>query len=105
MNRNQRRAAESAARKMPPARADGRPLYFDVSPNDRVQCFHCLREGITQQYTLREGFMNDPANSPLKDGAVYTVCIGHLPDDAVIFNPADKTCRNKTGDNVWSEGD
>lgn len=86
-----------------PARADGRPLFFDTSPSDRLQCFTCLRHGITRQYPGGEVFMNDRANSPLKDGQVYTVCHGHLPENAVIFHPGRATCRTKDGTEEWKE--
>ncbi len=89
---------------LPPARLDGRPLYYDISPNDRVQCIICLRNGITQQYEKSEGLMADPANSPMEDGAVYTICVGHIPENSVIYDPGTKLCRNKAGDNTWSEG-
>ena len=86
------------------AREDGRPLFFDTSPTDLLQCFTCLRHGITQQYRGGEVYMNDRANSPLKDGATYTVCHGHLPDNAVIYHPRRNTCRTKDGTEEWSEG-
>lgn len=86
-----------------PARTDGRPLFFDTSPTDRVQCFICLMHGITQQYPGGEAFMNDRANSPAKDGLVYTICKGHLPENAVIFHPGTGTCRTKDGTSEWRE--
>jgi hypothetical protein len=97
--------AKKVEPKLAPAREDGRPLFYDISPGDRMQCVCCLTEGITAQYSLNEGFMNDPANSPVvgEPGAVFTICRGHLPENAVIYNPKDMTCRNKAGDNVWKE--
>lgn len=105
MNRHERRAEKAQARKLPPARRDGRPLYFDISPNDLVQCVECLKAGVRSQYKQGEAFLNDPANSPEDDGAVYTVCKGHIPDNSVIYHPGDKTCRNKAGDATWYEGE
>lgn len=106
MNRHDRRAAKAEYLKNPlaPARRDGRPLYFEIAPGDRVQCVTCLKNGITQQYGQGEGFMNDPANSPEEDGSVYTICLGHIPDNAVIFSHFTKLCRNKAGDETWEEG-
>lgn len=117
LNRQQRRALEKQYRllgkKTPDvsqARADGRPQFYDIAKDDRVQCVICLANGIDAQYKRGEAFINDPANSPVKDrktgkqdGAVYTVCKGHIPDNAVIYDPLDDTCRTKDGSNTWSE--
>lgn len=91
---------------LPPAREDGRPLYYDIAPGDIVQCALCILEGKWQQYRQNEGFMNDPANPPvpMEPRSVHTICRGHLPDNAVIFNPKDQTCRNKEGADTWREG-
>lgn len=93
------------------ARADGRPQFYDIMAEDRVQCVKCLGFGNCAQYGRGEAVMNDPANSPMMkpgtqtpDGGVYTICIHHLPDDAVIFDPITDECRNKAGDNTWKEG-
>lgn len=88
---------------IPPARQDRRPLYYDVGQQDQMQCITCLKNGITVLHDHGRVFMNDPANSPERDGAVYTICIGHIPDDAVIFNPFSKKLRNKSGDQTWTE--
>lgn len=92
---------------LPPARQDGRPLYYDIAPTDIVQCALCLQDGKLTQYKQNEAFLADPANSPLgpRDKGVYTICRGHIPDDAVIFNPHDQTCRNKEGADTWREGE
>ena len=88
------------------ARKDGRPQYYDVFPNDRLQCVLCLTEDSNQsQYGRTEGFMCDPGNSPLDDGGVYTLCLKHLPDDAVIFDPMSNVCRTKDGSSTWTEKD
>lgn len=112
MNRHQRRAQAAEERRIKklaktdqfaPARADGRPLYFDIGPNDKVQCLLCLKNGLEIMHGYREAVFNDPANSPEHDGASYFICVHHLPDDAVIYNRPDDTCRDKGGSHVWKE--
>jgi hypothetical protein len=89
---------------LPPARSDRRPQYYDIAPGDRVQCYHCMKEdSVGDQYEQGKGFMADPANSPAGDGGVYTICHKHLPEDAVIYNNTDGTCRTKDGSSVWKE--
>jgi hypothetical protein len=34
---------------------------------------------------------------------MFTICVHHLPDDAVIYNPRTNMCRNKAGDSSWEE--
>jgi hypothetical protein len=92
------------------ARADGRPQFYDITQGDRVQCVVCLANGVEAQYKRGEAFMNDPANSPvldrstqLGDGAVYSVCKAHIPENSVIYDPLSNECRNKAGDNTWTE--
>lgn len=99
------------------ARADGRPQYYDIAPGDRVQCYHCLREGLESQYGHGEGFLADPENSPHEEGriiteqmerawialGVWTICKNHVPDNAVIYHPGRNECRSKDGQNVWTE--
>lgn len=99
------------------ARLDGRPQYYDIAPGDRVQCYHCLREGLESQYGHGEGFLADPHNSPyvasvvvtplmeralVADG-LWTICKNHLPDNAVLYHPGRNECRSKDGQNVWTE--
>lgn len=107
MNRHERRAAAAQRRKkpLPPARVDGRPLYYDITTSSRVNCYHCVLLGNHALYGLNEAFMNDPANSPDPDapGDVHTICRYHLPENAVIYNPGTNLCRNKAGDNTWQE--
>lgn len=88
---------------MTPARKDGRPQYYDIGAADRVQCYHCLLNKNYTQYGQREGFVADPANSPAGDEGVYTVCLGHLPDNAVIHDPYINQTRTKDGQNTWTE--
>lgn len=108
MNRNQRRADAARARRikkhLPKARQDGRPLFYDINAMDKVGCYWCeLRGMMGMRYTVNEAFMADPANSPDGSGDMFTVCKGHLPDDAVIYNPTSNMCRDKTGTNTWME--
>lgn len=112
MNRHQRRMSESLARKLhddqaiSAARRDGRPQYYDIMDGDRCQCYVCLKENNNpQQYGRGEGFMADPGNSPEDDGGVYTLCKGHLPDNAVIHDPVRNMTRTKDGQNEWREAD
>ncbi len=97
--------------RMPPARPDGRPLYFDLpSPEMKVPCLTCAAQlGLGHAYKRGEVFFNDPANSPvtgphgLPDEAVYYLCKNHLPENAVIYDPVTQLCRDKSGTNSWSE--
>ena len=85
------------------ARPDGRPQYYDLEPNSRVQCYHCLLKGVTSQYGRGEAVINDPANSPADDESIYTICVNHLPEKAVIYNPQLGLLRTKDGQNTWTE--
>ena len=86
-----------------PARQDGRPLYYDLAAGAKVQCVLCMADGNEASFTRGEAVLNDPANSPVEEGAIYTISIQRLPDDAVIYDPETNTCRNKSGDNTWVE--
>lgn len=105
MNRAMKRklAAIAIKKPLPKARADGRPLYYDIGGPDRVKCFFCEKNGLSALYGFKEAFMNDPANSPDGSGDVHTICKHHLPDDAVVYNPSTNTCRDKDGQNEWME--
>jgi len=106
MNRQERRRALALAAKtpLPKARADGRPLYYDISAGDSVLCYHCIRAGLSAaQYRRGQAVMNDPANSPTGDKEIVTICVHHLPDNAVIYDATSNKCRNKTGDHEWME--
>lgn len=113
MNRHQRRRSEAMARALgdktaiSKARQDGRPQYYDIMPGDRAQCYICLRDlKQTAQYGRGEAFIADPGNSPEDDGGVYTLCFGHLPDDAVIHDPVENLTRAKSDpDSPWREPD
>lgn len=107
MNRHERRKQQALNRKLkplPPARQDGRPLYFDISPHEQVTCYQCYQNGLHDiLYRGGEAFMADPANSPDGSQDLLFLCKHHLPEDAVIYNSATNICRNKAGDNTWME--
>lgn len=86
-----------------PARADGRPLYFDIVPGSRVSCYYANKNGLIATFGYGQAVMNDPANSPENDGAVHTMSLWRIPEDAVIFDPATNICRNKARTNFWIE--
>lgn len=85
----------TVAKPLPPALASGRPLYF--AQKGAGPCALCQRMGliITHTGTI---YMNDPANSPLGDESVYTVCKGHLPSNVVIFEPETGRTYDKNGE-------
>jgi hypothetical protein len=84
------------------ARRDGRPLYYDTQHGVEMPCVLCERAGLTVKHRHPNVFLNDPANSPKDPGSIYTICKGHLPEDAVIYDPISRRCRNKSGDRVQS---
>ncbi len=87
------------------ARGDGRPQYYDIGPQQKVQCHVCVKSGRIAWYKQYEAVINDPANSPEDDdGGVYTICVRHTPNDAVICDPnANYDCRTKDGQTTWNE--
>lgn len=89
----------------PPARADGKPLFYDVATHQRCQCVVCLGVGIQTFYPYREVFINDPANpiGQLKPGSVNTVCKTHIPNESVIYCPWNGECRNVEDTKRWKE--
>lgn len=105
MNRHSRRRLQALAVKapLPPARADGRPLYYTIGGTDLVHCFKCLQNGLYSLYGYGQAFMNDPANSPDGSGDMHTICHHHLPDNAVIYHPTTNKCTDKSGQNSWEE--
>lgn len=82
-----------------PARGDGRPLYYRLpeNPTLRVACARCEQTLPGVRWNHANAVWCDPANSPFGDGSVHTICIHHLPDDAVIYNPVNNECRDKNG--------
>jgi len=105
MNRHERRKLRAQLNKipLPPARQDGRPLYYDISLADRVMCHDCIKAGLNMLYGRGEAFMCDPANSPTGERDIHTICKHHIPDNAVIYDATSNMCRNKAGDNSWME--
>lgn len=97
-------------KRLAPARPDGRPLYFDLAEGAQVPCHLCLNTfGVTTLYSRGTAYMNDPANSPVRnaeglpDESVYLICRGHTPENAVIYDPLKDECHNKSGTEVWRE--
>ena len=37
------------------------------------------------------------------DGNRHLLCVEHQPENIVVFNPETGTCRDRTGENVWTE--
>lgn len=107
MNRHQRRKHNAMTRniKLPPARQDGRPQFYDIAPGEKVQCYHCVNAGLVGiNHGHLGAFMADPANAPSGDHReLMTVCKGHLPKNAVIYNPGTNLCRDVDGTNTWME--
>lgn len=87
-----------------PARADRRPQYYDIAEGSGAQCSECMRTGYLDYLKRLEVVFADPANSkPSPDGSVYTLCIHHLPADAVIYDPMTGLCRDKGSTVFWNE--
>lgn len=86
------------------AREDGRPLYYDLLPGQHGVCAMAERNGLHVPGERKQLVMNDPANSPFKDGAIYTIRIERIEDNAVIYDPVTNQCRDKDGKSFWREG-
>lgn len=85
-------------------RPDGRPEVYDVMPEDAqpMPCVACLQtERHDARYPKGQIFMCSPIDS--SDGQAHLVCLDHLPDNVVIYDPVTDYCRDKTGQNVWRE--
>jgi len=84
-------------------RPDGRPEAYDCLPeNTRVGCISCVgTERASATYGHGEVFMCSPIDS--SDGNAHWVCLDHLPDNVVIYDPATDMCRDKSGQNTWRE--
>ena len=85
-----------------PARTDSRPLFYGLVEGSEVSCFCCDIIGIHMNYRKGEAFLTDPSNPPPggEVGSVYTVCKGHLPSNAVIYDPVHNICHDKEGKQV-----
>jgi hypothetical protein len=83
-------------------REDGRPEVYCVPlAENKLNCVLCsaMQPKNPPQYDYGQIFMTNPHDS--SDGAAHLVCHGHLPEDAVIFDPKTGMCRNKKGDVTW----
>lgn len=107
MNRHQRRKVAAQQRvlpPLPPARQDGRPLFYDIEMGQEVQCYHCEKAGLIMRYGHTKGFLCDPANTPDGSQDLIAICHAHLPENAVIYNQHREYCRNKDDTESWQEG-
>ena len=84
---------------------EGRPLYYDIPEGVEVNCLKCVEQGNSKPHAPGQAVMNDPANSPLHDGGVYTLCLAHIPHNAVIHDPVHNVTRTKDGKNTWTQPD
>jgi hypothetical protein len=88
-------------------RPDGRPEVYDLPPvefpvGEGYECFVCESQGQgNKRYKALEAFATSPAHTP--GNKMATVCMAHLPDNAVIYDPTADLCRDKTGQNTWRE--
>ena len=84
-------------------RPDGRPECYDaLGEGGHMGCHNCMLEGNHLQYPKGQVFMSSPIDSA--DGQAHWVCLKHLPDNIVIYDPATDMCRSKDGHSVWREG-
>lgn len=85
------------------SRPDGRPEAYDTPP-DFVSggCVLCIAEGKTGiRYNHGEIVMASPIDAD--DGSPHLVCLGHLPENVVIYDPVSGVCRNRDGSHTWRE--
>lgn len=85
-------------------REDGRPEVYDTPADFRGKCVVCIHksaESVVPEKSQGEIFMGSPVD--FADGAAHLICKDCLPDDVVIFDPVSNMCRDKTGQNVWTE--
>ena len=83
------------------SRPDGRPEAYDVPKGFIGGCALCAEAGKIVRYRYGELVMSSPIDAV--DGDAHLICLGHLPEDIVIFNPDDGTCRSRNGRDVWTE--
>lgn len=90
--------------RVPVNRPDGRPEVYDILADDAQSgCVMCQQtENHGRLYGKGHVFMCSPIDA--SDGQAHMVCLDHLPDNAVIYDPKSNLCRDKTGQNVWQEG-
>ena len=86
-------------------RPDGRPEVYTVPPapiGTGYRCALCIHHyGRSPIYNYKEAFMCNPVDSD--DTVSHFICHKHLPSNVVIFDPGKNICRDKSGENVWSE--
>ncbi|MBA3548815.1 MAG: hypothetical protein H0T76_20220 [Nannocystis sp.] len=83
-------------------RADGRPEGYDIPQGLWIQCHSCLAEGREERYPWGKVVMM-PGHL-FEDGGERLMCVEtHVPHDIVIYNPKTNECRDKSGENVWTE--
>ncbi len=88
-------------------RPDGRPEVYEVTAHGAgaghgYVCFICQSQGHHgRRFNAGEIFMSSPVNTP--GGEALLVCLEHLPENVVIFDPHTNKCRDKSGQNVWEE--
>lgn len=83
-------------------RPDGRPEAY-MMPRDQAPaiCEVCLAFGNRTRYRGGEIALTSPVDC--SDGKAHLVCLNHLPENIVIYDPVTKKCRDKSGQNVWEE--
>ena len=87
------------------SRPDGRPEAYDAPKGSTgLTCILCVEENkFGVRYNAGEIFMCSPADS--SDGQAHLVCMGHVPENIVIYNPETGLCRSKDGSDVWRENE
>lgn len=85
------------------SRADGRPEAYDIPAGQApMPCALCSLEGKRGvRYKPGEAVLASPIDS--SDGNAKIICLGHLPENIVIYNPETDTCRNRDGSHTWRE--
>ena len=90
-------------------RPDGRPEVYELPPheggaNNGYVCYVCEAQGhLFRRYPAGKAFMTSPVNTP--GGKSAAICYEHLPADVVIVDPTTGQCRDKKGENTWTEED
>lgn len=58
-----------------------------VEPGEKVHCYYCMRQNNYRLYARGEAFLTGPDHSPL-DGNANHICMVHLDEGAVVYEPA-----------------
>lgn len=83
------------------SRPDGRPEAYMLPYAARLALpFSCISCPVGVRHTWKEVVMSSPIDAT--DGQPHIVCLNHLPDDIVIFDPVTGWCHDKQG-NEWEE--